>query len=423
MRRAVLAALSSVVIPVSLLNAQYATPSRLTLREAREAARRTSPEILAAREAVAAAAARERQAQAFPNPTLSYQREETSADGQANSQNIASIDQPLEIGGQRGARRAVARLRREAVEARLNAAEAQLDFDVTRAYALAIAADRRATLAETATAAFSRARTVSETRLVEGDVSGYANRRIRLEAARYGGLLAEALLARRSARLALASLIAPTADSLRPLDAPLEDSLARNPVTFTTDSLRSLAARHRADLRAAMLEAEASAADARLISRERVPVPVLTAGLKNEQLVGGGDFKGFIAGISLPFPLWDRRGGAVDAANADTRRRVAEADVVRRRIAREIAEAVDGLRAVDEQLAVLGPQLGAESQRALRAAQVAYSEGEISLVEWLDAVRAYQEAESTFASLRADSLIRRAALDHAVGIPISGEGR
>lgn len=421
-RRAVQAALSS-VIPFTLLSAQIPTPSRLTLREAREAARRASPEVLAAREALGAAAARERQARAFPNPTLSYQREETSEGGETNSQNIASIDQPLEIGGQRGARRAAARLRREAAEARLAAAEAQLDFDVTRAYALAIAADRRAMLAETATAAFSRARTVSETRLVEGDVSGYANRRIRLEAARYGGLLAEALLARRAARLALASLIARTADSVQPLDAPLEDSLAGNPLTFTPDSLRSLAARHRADLRAAILEAEASAADARLISRERVPVPVLTAGLKNEQVVGGGDFKGFVAGLSLPFPLWDRRGGAVDAANADTRRRVAEAEVVRRRIAREIAEAVDGLRAVDEQLAVLGPQLGAESQRALRAARVAYSEGEISLVEWLDAVRAYQEAESTFASLRAESLIRRAALDRAVGIPISGEGR
>ena len=422
-RRAVLAALSSVVVPFTLLSAQVAPPSKLTLREAREAARRVSPEVGAAREAVNAAAARERQARAFPNPTVSYQREETSEGGETNSQNIASIDQPLEIGGQRGARRAAARLRREAAEARLAAAEAQLDFDVTRAYALAIAADRRAMLAETATAAFSRARTVSETRLVEGDVSGYANRRIRLEAARYGGLLAEALLARRAARLALASLIAPTADSMPLLDAPLEDSLAGNPLTFTPDSLRSLASRHRADLRAAILDAEASAADARLISRERVPIPVLTAGLKNEQVVGGGDFKGFIAGISLPFPLWDRRSGAVDAANADTRQRVAETDIVRRRIAREIAEAVDGLRAVDDQLAVLGPQLGTESQRALGAAQVAYSEGEISLVEWLDAVRAYQEAESTFASLRAESLIRRAALDRAVGISIAGEGR
>jgi cobalt-zinc-cadmium efflux system outer membrane protein len=236
-------------------------------------------------------------------------------------------------------------------------------------------------------------------------------------------LLAEAVLARRTARLTLASLIAAGADSLRPLDATLDDSPVLGSVALSTDSLCSLALRHRADLRAAMLEADASAADARVTSRERIPVPVLTAGAKSEEVGGGADFRGFVAGVSLPFPLWDRRGGAVEAANAETRRRAAEAEVVRRRAVREVKEAVEGLRAVDEQVAVLAPQLGRESQRALGAAQVAYSEGEISLVEWLDAARAYQEAEATFASLRAESLIRRAALERAVGISLSGEAR
>jgi cobalt-zinc-cadmium efflux system outer membrane protein len=314
-------------------------------------------------------------------------------------------------------------LRREVAEARLAGAEAQLDFDVARAYALAVAADRRATLAQEAAAAFNRALTVSQTRLVEGDVSGYAHRRMRLEAARYTALRAEALLMRQTARLTLASLMASSTDSVRPLDALLEDSVAIAPLSLATDSLRSLAVRHRAELRAAILEAEAAAADARLVSRERIAVPVLTAGTKNERAIGGADLRGFIAGVSLPFPLWDRRSGAVEAANAEARRRVAEADVVRRRTVREVSEAVDGVHAVDEQLAILAPQLGAESQRALGAAQVAYSEGEISLIEWLDAVRAYQEAESSFASLRAESLIRRAALDRAVGLPLLGDAR
>ena len=429
-RWALLTAHICLSIPLWYVNAKAqvadrtpATSGTLTLREAREAARRASPEVLGAREAVAAATARERQARALPNPTLSYQREVTSEGGQANAQHIVSIDQPLELGGQRGARSVAARLRREAAVARLSAAEMQLDYDVTRAYALAMAADRRATLAETAADAFNRARTASETRLTAGDVSGYANRRLRLEAARYGALLAEAQLTRRTARLTLASLIAANVDSLRPLNAVLDDSVVANVVTVTADSLQSLAFRNRAELRAAILNAEAAAAEARLASRERVPVPVLTAGMKNEEVVGGDELNGFVAGISLPLPLWDRRGGAVDAANADARRRTTEADAVRRRVAREVAEALDGLRAIVEQLAVLAPHLGAESERALRAAQVAYAEGEISLVEWLDAVRAYQEAESTFTSLRAESLIRRAGLDRAIGIAILGEGR
>jgi cobalt-zinc-cadmium efflux system outer membrane protein len=395
----------------------------LPLSQAREIARRVSPELLAAREAVAAAAARERQAGAVSNPTLSYQREQTSGNGQTNSQNIASVDQPIELTGLRSARRAAARLRRDAAAARLATAEARLDFDVTRAYALALAADRRVILAEQASGAFARASTVSQTRLVEGDVSGYAHRRIRLEAARYAGLRAEALASRRAARLTLASLLAMAPDSAGGLELSLEDSRATAPLSLTTDSLRAVAVRHHPELRVVMLEAQAADADARLTRRERIPVPTLWAGLKNEEVAGGGDFNGFVAGVSLPLPLWDRRGGAIDAASAEGRRLAAEVEIVRRRIAREVDETVGDLRAVDEQLGVLRPQLGAESAKALLAAQVAYGEGEISLVEWLDAVRAYQEAESAFASLRAESLIRWAALQRAVGIPLSRESR
>lgn len=412
-------------LPVLLHAQDPSSPSSttaLTIEQARELARRVSPDLTAAREAVAAAVARERQAGAFLNPTLSYQREQTSGDGQTNSQNIASVDQPIELGGIRGARIDVARLRREIAEARVAAAELQVDFDITRAYALAIAADRRAALAEQAARAFARASTVSRTRLVEGDVSGYSHRRIQLEAARYAGLRAEASLARRTARLTLASFLAASVDSLRGTNLVLDDSVAHATGMIADDSLLSLAKQHRAELRAAMLEVEVAAAEGRLVARERVPVPTLSAGFKNEQAVGG-DLNGFIAGVSLPLPIWDRRGGALEAANAEGRRRVAEAEAVRRRIAREVADAAAEVRAVDEQLALLGPLLGPEAQMALRAAQVAYAEGEISLLEWLDAVRAYQEAEGTFASLRAESLIRRAALERAVGVSLSRDSR
>lgn len=395
----------------------------LTLDEARDRARRSSPDLTVAREAVAAATARERQAGAFLNPTLSYQREQTSRDGQSNSQLIASVDQPLDVTGVRRLRTEAARLRREMAEAWLAVAEAQLDHEVVRAYAMSVGADRRSVLADQAANAFIRATTVSNARLAEGDVSGYANRRLRLEAARYAGIRAEAALVRRTARIALATLVATSFDSLGARELTLEDALVTGPGPLVSDSLRALAARQRAELRAVTLEAQAAAADVRLLERERVPVPILSAGFKNEQVIGGDRLNGFVVGLSLPFPLWDRRQGAIAALNADVRRRLSEAEVVRRRISREVDEAAESLRAVAEQLELLRPQLGAESDIALRAAQVAYTEGEITLVEWLDAVRAYQEAESTFAALRSESLIRQSALARAVGAPFSRESR
>ena len=397
-------------------NAADSEPQQLSLAAALAAAMRVSPELAAAREAAAAAVARERQAGAFANPTLAYSRERTSGGGLTNSQHIATLDQPLELSGLRDARRDVARSRRDAADARRSAAEAQLRFEVTRAYAVAVSADRRATLAEQASEAFGQALRVSERRLAAGDVSGYANRRIRLEAARYATVRAEAALARRSARHFLATLVMadPSPSSISAL--VLTDSSPPDMRDVATDALVAAALRSRAELRAARSEAEASVAEARLASRERIPVPVVSGGPKTERTSGVSDgLHGFAAGVSLPLPLWNRGRAAVEAAEAESRRHLAETESLRRRVVREVTEAADAYRVAAEQVAVLTPQLGPEARTALRAAQVAYSEGEASLVEWLDAVRAYHEAESSFATLRADLVVRRAALERAVG--------
>ncbi len=396
--------------------AQAQAPA-LSLDAARVGARRISPDLRAMREAVSAAAARERQAGAFSNPTLVYGREQAAAAGQTSSQGIVALEQRVEIGGQRGQRRQAAGLRREAAEARLAAAELQLDFEVTRAYALAVAADRRAALAAEAAGAFGQALTVSEQRLAAGDISGYAHRRLRLEAARYATLNAEAALTRHAARLSLATLLAGTADSIDRADWVLTDSLVPPAFAVAADSLRPLALRARADLRAADLERQAAAVEARLTARERVPTPSVVAGFKRERGTGGSDLSGFTAGISFPLSLFDRRGGAIDAAGAEVARRAAETDALRRRVARDVAEAYAALQTVEQQLALLTPQLGAEARAALEAARVAYAEGEITLVEWLDAVRAYREAEASYETLRAEAVIQRAALERAVGVP------
>lgn len=427
-------AITLLAVP-SLTLAQQPSPMQLTLTQAREAARTASSEVRAARAAVAAAAGRERQAAAHLNPILSYDREQTSASAGSNVQNIAALEQRVELGGIRGARIDAARLRREAAEERLAAVAAQIDFETARAYALVLAADRRAILAEQAAEAFGQALGVSERRLGAGDVSGYANRRLRLEAARYATLRAEAQLAQRTARLELAALVGDSAPSITAVRLELLDSLPSGTVPLSRtvsgpagtsvavpDSLVALAFGARADLRALEREAAAARADAQLAARERTPVPAFSVGFKSEHIAGiPGQSTGFVAGVSLPLPLWDRRAGMIAATDAESARRAAESDALRRRIAREVGEAYDAYTALGTQLRLLAPHVGLETSAAMRAVQVAYSEGEVTLVEWLDAVRAYQEAESGYATLRGEALIRRAEFERAVGRAFTGQ--
>jgi outer membrane protein, heavy metal efflux system len=415
--RMTLRVVATIVTAAPLAAQAPATTPRqpLTLAEARAQARQVSPEIVAARQAVAAAAGRERQAGAWSNPTLAYGREQTSRGGETNSQNILVLEQPLEIGGQRGARRRVAGLQREAAEARLAATVARVDYEVARAYAAGVAAQRRAALSGEAAQAFGSARRVSQARLAGGDVSGYQHRRLLLEATRYATLRSEALVARDSVLRALSLLIGGSIRHDATGKPALADTLRPAPLSLPADSLVASALRSRPDLRAIQLEAAAATANVRVAGAERIPTPVLTGGYKGEHFATGESLHGFAAGVSLPLPLWDRRGGAVAAARAEVGRQEAELELARRQSVREVTDAYASHQALAGQLAGLEGQLGEEARKAREAAEAAYAEGEISLLEWLDSVRAYQEAEGTYATLWAEYIARRAALERATG--------
>jgi len=367
---------------------------------------------------MAAAAGRARQAGAWSNPTLTFSREQTSRAGETNSQNILSLDQPIEIGGQRGARRQVATLEAEAAKARLVATSAGVSYEVTRVYAMAVAATRRATLADEAAQAFGTAKRVSRARLVGGDVSGYEHRRLLLEAARYASLRSSALLARDSALRTLSLLIGDSAHTRATGDRSLTDTLNPAPLSQPVDSLVALGLRARSELKADQLDAQAAAANVRAARAARIPTPTLSGGFKGERLATGESLGGFVAGVSLPLPLWDRRGGAIAEAQGEAGQRAAALDLRRRETVREIEDVYAAHQALGQQLSELNAQLGGEALKARKSAETAYSEGEISLLEWLDSVRAYQEAEAAYITLWSEHVTRRAALERLTGLTL-----
>ena len=418
----IVVAVASLVAGVTAATVEAQSPVPLTLQAAREAARAASQEVAAARAASVAAAARVTQSRAYPNPILSLAREQASRGSGRTGQIVTALEQRVETPGVRSARRAAAERRHDAAEARLVDLSAAVDLDVARAFAYALAADRRAALADSIAIAFDAAVVVSDRRFRDGDISGLAARRIRLEAARYAALRAAAVLARREARLVLGGLLAPALTGTQPYEGPLEDAAGRRSLTIPAESI-SAAARHRPDIVVASREAEAAAEDARLAVAERFTAPSLQLGFKNEDAVTGGSLRGLVAGLVLPLPLWDRRSGTVAAADADALRRRAELKGLERRAVTEAGVALAALRAVEEQLAILSDDRLADAGAALRAAQAAYAEGEFTVLEWLDTVRAYHETQLQVAALRADGLIRMAELERATGISLIEESR
>jgi cobalt-zinc-cadmium efflux system outer membrane protein len=384
------------------------------LGAALQRAREVSPARRAALADVQAARAAERQAGAFPNPTLSGDVEHTTGDGDRNVVTTFRLAQPLDIWGARSARREVVALQREAAETALSAVEADLDLAVVQAWTSAVASAERAVRGSRVLAAFDTAIRISARRLAEGDLSGYDHRRLQLEAARYAGWQMQVHRDAEAARRALVLLI----DSLPRAAVLVPDSLAIAPTAI--DSTRFATPAIRADVRAAGLLAASAAQAATTVAKERIPVPTVVGGYKREQMPGDPDaWQGFVAGLAIPLPLWDRRAAAVDAATAAGEAARWRATRAEREVAHDLAVALQDARTVEAQSELLRQRLGTDARMALESLQLAWREGEISLLEWLDGVRAWHEAFDAYTTLQSERLVRRAILARAAGLPVA----
>ena len=149
-----------------------------------------------------------RQAEAYPNPTLQATHEPLWRGAESQSETYLNVSQQIEWSG-RSARIRSARKRAAAARARAAADSGRLALQVTEAYVEAATAETRLRRLRQVTRVFRQADSSMAERRSEGDASGYAARRIRLERARYEQRLAAARLEVRNAREQLALLVLP----------------------------------------------------------------------------------------------------------------------------------------------------------------------------------------------------------------------
>ena len=399
--------------------AETAPPRRVSLEEALRRFEAGNLELRAAREEAAAAEARVVGAGLFPNPGLSATREQLSGDPDGYHETVVAVGQTLEVGGQRGARRRAARQAADAAAARLEAERLRLAFQVHRAYVGAALAEANLAVLEEATGVFRRVEESGRARFAEGDISRFDRSRLQVERARYETLLARTRLELDEAARELALLVAP--DSLaapavllpaRPLSGleAVEQALALDAALA--------AAAGRADVRAAGAQVEAARAALSLARRERVPDVTLSAGYKEQ----AGGLSGAVLGVSVPVPLWNRNQGEIAVAGAELDAALARRDLALARAQAEIRRAWDTRRSLRERMRTLGETLLPESAGILETARVAYAEGEMSLVELLDAADAYRSARESVNQLLGDYLVSVYDLRRATGTLLGPAG-
>jgi cobalt-zinc-cadmium efflux system outer membrane protein len=177
------------------------------------------------------------------------------------------------------------------------------------------------------------------------------------------------------------------------------------------DVLLTRAASTRAELRALQRAAERADLESTAARRARLPVPTLFGGLKRAD-EGPHRERGGVFGLSVSLPVFDSGGREAAQWAAERARVEAERGVIEHQIRTEIARASETLAL--RQAAVSADSEGAGDELT-QIAEVAYREGEIGILELLDAVRTASRARIRSIEVRRDERLAQIALERAVG--------
>jgi len=387
--------------------AQEPPTLRLTEREAVVRFSTSDPRIRALNARIDEIRATQAERTLWPNPSATFSRE--SVLGAHDTFLLAR--QELPISGRRGRLQAAGRLAVDVAQAEAQFERAQLQADVREAYtALLLAQQREATL-QASIDALQKLISVLRTREDGGEGSTYDRMRgqralVDLEAERS---LAAGDRARAQGRLA--GYLGPGTSAEALVAA---DSRIATPSQTTLPALLEQALANRGDYRAseiatARFEAERSAA-----TRLQIPTPSLTGGVKRSDL-GGTTSSGYQVSLDVAIPLFSRGQAATALATAQKARAQAEAESWRLLIEVDVRAAYNVASIQQERLTRYQEAAAAIAEPLAQIGRVGYEEGELSILELLDADRQALDARLQILELAAAA--RRAAieLDRVIG--------
>jgi len=406
----ILAACLAVSCCTSAFVARADEPS-FTLAQALERAGATSPAIESGAAGVLAAQAARSVAGLRPNPELNIQTENVAGSGDyrgfRSAETTAQVTLPLELGGKRPARVALANAQQDRAQIEQAVIAADLRLAVTQAYVTAVSAAERATVAQRQVAIAAEALRSAQVRVRAGRASPLEAQRAELAHLNAQATQEQAERLANVARANLGRMIgAPVAGAL---DLRWFETLA------VAGPVDRAAMRDMLTARAAALDVATADAQVRLAGAQRVPDLQLFAGPRR---LSGSNDTAMLMGINIPLQIFDNGGAAQAQARAERQR----ADATRRMTEIQLDQAIasaDAEVANAETAARIasGPALAA-AQEAARIARIGYREGKFGQIDLIEAERtlldtrmAAIDALATYhdASARRDRLVAPAS--------------
>jgi cobalt-zinc-cadmium efflux system outer membrane protein len=370
---------------LALLLGSSASAETLPLATVMARALESAPAIGSGDAGVKGARAYVAQAGARPNPSIGVDVENfggsNGLSGVRGAQVTVDVTQPFELGGKRGARRALAQADVTIAEVDRDAARRAVMAETLDAYAQAAAAQARLAIAGEQLALAMTLAEQTARRLAVGDVPQIVADRAEVERANRLAARDRAAADRDIAVGALAGIIA-APDAVLPTPAWLETvaalpALARPAMESLPDAARWQAVQARAD------------ADFANEKARRGLDPSLNFGVRQLRDI---DSTALVAGVSLPLPFNSNNGGAIARARSESIRAGYDVETARRSLARSLDRIIADDGAARSNLAVLQATTLPAATRLLALTQRGFTAGALPWRDLADALRAASDA-------------------------------
>jgi cobalt-zinc-cadmium efflux system outer membrane protein len=378
---------------------------RLTLEQAVGEAVQKNLGLLAERANIAIAEARVLGARLRPNPVLSVGADHLDVLGTGYNENNGGgpaeyslrMDVPIESGGKRGRRMEVAELTRGVTELQFRNATRGLALEVANLFVDARMEQDRLRLAKENLTYFEGIVEVNRARFQAGDIAEVELLRARLASLQQRNVVRVAESAWRTAVVKLQTSMGRAAAVG---DLELAGELRRDSTVAGREEWRRVALAGRPDLLALRRDLTRAEAEVGLqVAQGKVDPAVGTEYRRQQGVNGMSNSMGVF--LEVPLPAANRNQGEIERARQEQRQanlRIRQLEVV---VAGEVDVAHEEMLTAESLLKSIEGEMLKEAQEVRKVTEFAYRRGHVTLLELLDAQRAYHETEHAYIEARA----------------------
>jgi cobalt-zinc-cadmium efflux system outer membrane protein len=393
----------------------------ISIKDAVAEAIQNNPGLRAERMGIAVAEAARITAGLRPNPVASYSADHLDALGTGFNENNSAgppelalrVDFPWERGHKRELRLDSAGYQSRIARAKLEDSIRKLTLEVTLACVDVMEAKAKLALANDNLHSLDGIVTLNQRRVSAGATAPVELTRSRVAMLQFRGSVRTAELQLATARIKLQTLLgrAPggtgldLAGDMKPALPPQGPELSR---------IQELALSARPDLRAIQLDQARSQADLRLqLAQGKVDYTFGAEYRRQQGINGRGNSLGFF--FSAPIPVFSRNQGEIARVRAEQEQLRKSFDAVRAQVSSEVLSAYQEYESTRALMAEIERDLLSPSAEARDTTAYVYKAGASSLIDVLDAQRAFNETMSTYYGAQADYLRASSRLIAAVG--------